>query len=106
MLGSGLEHLATRVPQARFLPLALEYTFWEERKPEVLLAFGEPATGDLVEQLAATQAQLAAAAQRRQPNEWKILLHSKSGASRPYDLWRWARARLRRAKFDPDHSDL
>ena len=35
-------HLAGRVGPAVFLPLAIEYTFWEERLPEVLVAFGTP----------------------------------------------------------------
>lgn len=103
---AGLEHLAARSPHACFVPLALEYTFWEERKPEVLLAFGEAGHERLPERLAATQALLAAAAQRRLPNEWRVLLKSKSGVSRPYDLWRWARARLRGEPFAPEHSRL
>lgn len=98
----GIEHLATRVAQARFLPLAIEYPFWEERKPEILFGFGESGSNGLSDRLAAVQAKLAAAAQRRQPNEWTILLKSKSGASRPYDLWRW----LRGEAFAPDHSSL
>lgn len=98
----GIEHLAARLRQVHFLPLALEYTFWEERKPEVLLAFG----AEGIDQLAPTQARLAAAAQRRQPNEWQVLLKSKSGVNRPYDLWRWARSRLRGERFERDHSQL
>lgn len=102
----GIEHLAARVERVCFLPLAIEYTFWEERKPEVLLAFGEPGPDELSDRLAALQANLAAAARRRQPNEWTILLRSKSGASRPYDLWRWLRAQARGESFTRDHSAL
>lgn len=102
----GLEHLVARAPQARFVPLAIEYTFWEERKPEVLLAFGEATVGDLRAQLAAVQARLAAAAQRRQPNEWKILLRAKSGVNPLYDFWRSMQARWRGEKFRAEHSRL
>lgn len=109
-LAPGLEHLATRAPHAFFVPLALEYTFWEERKPEVLVAFGEalPPTGkiSLVERLAGAQAALAAAAERRQPNEWRVLTKSKSGVGGPYDWWRGGRARWRGEKFQADHSAL
>ncbi len=101
----GLDHLVAHAPHARFLPLALEYPFWEERKPEVLLAFGQPRE-DLAGALNATARTLAAAAQRRQPNEWQILLRSKSGVSWPYDFWRWGRARLRGEAFQRDHSQL
>jgi len=46
-LRSGIGHLASRVRQAVMLPLALEYPFWEERSPEVLVRFGEEiSTGD------------------------------------------------------------
>ena len=69
----GLEHLAARAPRAHFLPLAIEYTFWEERKPEVLLAFGQGGW----DQLGPAQARLASAAQRRQPNEWEVLLRAE-----------------------------
>ncbi len=102
VFASGLEHLAERAPQIRFQPLALEYTFWEERKPEVLLAFGEAGT----DQLGPTQARLAAAAQRRQPNEWESLLRASSGVNWPYDLWRRTRARLRGEAFQSEHSRL
>ncbi|MGI8432133.1 MAG: lysophospholipid acyltransferase family protein [Chthoniobacterales bacterium] len=98
----GIEHLAARVPQARFLPLALEYTFWEERKPEVLIAFGP----DGLDQFAPTQARLAAAAQRREPNEWEILVRGRSGVGWSYDLWRSLRARLRGERFVREHSEL
>ncbi|MEP7250044.1 MAG: lysophospholipid acyltransferase family protein [Spartobacteria bacterium] len=110
ILAPGIEHLAARAPQARFVPLAIEYAFWEERKPEVLLAFGAgempDAATSLTERLAATQAGLATAVQRRQPNEWEMLLRTRSGVSRPYDLWRWARARLRGEAFRADHAPL
>ncbi len=109
VLSPGIEHLAARLPHVRFLPLAIEYAFWEERKPEILLAFGNaepPGALGLTERLATTQAKLAAAAQRRQPNEWQELLRTRSGVSRPYDLWRWARARLRGEAFRADHAPL
>lgn len=106
VFAAGLEHIARRAPGARFLPLAIEYTFWEERKPEVLLAFGEAAGGDLRERLARTQARLAVAAQRREPNEWQVLLRAKSGVNWPYDFWQKARARLRGERFEPEHSQL
>ncbi len=107
---SGLDHLAARCRQARFVPLAIEYSFWEERKPEILLAFGQAkvAGGDetVADRLARLQGRLAAAVQAREPNDWKVLLRCRSGVSRPYDLWRWARARLRGEAFHADHGRL
>ena len=37
----GLGKLAVRTEEAEFLPLAIEYTFWTEPQPEILVAFGE-----------------------------------------------------------------
>lgn len=109
-LAPGIDHLAARAPGAFYLPLAIEYSFWEERKPEVLLAFGHAApvsaNAPLADRLAELQAQLAAAAARRQPNEWKVLRRSRSGVNLPYDLWRGMRARLRGEAFRADHGRL
>lgn len=41
-LAAGLVGLARHVPHARFVPLALEYPFGEERLPEVRALFGKP----------------------------------------------------------------
>jgi 1-acyl-sn-glycerol-3-phosphate acyltransferase len=38
----GLGHLIARMPTVTLLPLAIEYTFWNERLPEALLRFGAP----------------------------------------------------------------
>lgn len=42
VLRAGLAHLAARLERAVVIPLAVEYTFWAERTPEALLAWGEP----------------------------------------------------------------
>ncbi len=42
-LRPGLAHLARQVPGAVILPLALDYTFWNESRPEALLRFGDAA---------------------------------------------------------------
>ena len=41
-LEEGLGALATREPGAAFIPLAIEYAFWTEPRPEILVSFGEP----------------------------------------------------------------
>ena len=41
-LRPGLAHLARRVPGAVILPLAIEYPFWNESRPEALARFGDP----------------------------------------------------------------
>jgi len=44
-LQPGIAHLARDVPGIILLPLALEYVFWNESRPEILLRFGEPIEG-------------------------------------------------------------
>ncbi|MEP6956931.1 MAG: lysophospholipid acyltransferase family protein [Chthoniobacterales bacterium] len=119
-LQRGLAHLAGRAAPAVFLPLAIEYTFWEERTPEVLLAFGTPLfnqqhrdscgaddwAGALEQSLQDAQDALALAAQRRVPAEWQILSRGRAGTTFAYDVWRRARAALRGKSFHREHSGL
>jgi 1-acyl-sn-glycerol-3-phosphate acyltransferase len=115
---AGLGHLAIRVQRAVFLPMATEYVFWEERLPEILLRFGEPvevraedsATFDakywtaLFEQkMAATQDALAGSAQRRNLDEFQIILRGGAGQGGIYDWWRAAKAKIRGEHFRREH---
>ncbi len=114
----GLGHLAARLESAAFLPLALEYVFWEERLPEVLVRFGEPIeiqsrpsssldpqnwTALLEQKLVETQDALAREAQHRRASEFRDLLRGEAGVNGVYDLWRAVRARLRGEKFSREH---
>lgn len=119
-LQRGLAHLAARATPSVFLPLAIEYTFWEERTPEVLLAFGTPLFSQhhqnscgsddwasvLERTLEDTQDALAVAAQHRQPEKWEILLRGAAGTTPFYDAWRRVRAVIGRERFQPEHSNL
>jgi 1-acyl-sn-glycerol-3-phosphate acyltransferase len=118
----GLGHLPQRITRAAFVPLALEYTYWEERKPEVLCRFG-PATiagrsagllstenidwsHHFEQQLAATQDALASEAQQRQPPSFHPLLKTGSGVSLIYDAWRALRAKASGQTFQREHGRL
>jgi 1-acyl-sn-glycerol-3-phosphate acyltransferase len=111
---TGLGHLAARGSGARFVPIAIEYTWWFERSPEVLIAFGSPVLlspqaspdecGTLCENaLMATQDLLAEASCRRAADAFEVLLSGTSGVGGVYDLWRRFRARLRGEAFTPQH---
>ena len=115
-LQDGLGALAAREPDAAFVPLAIEYSFWTEPRPEILVSFGEPIvpgretvrtvaewTRAFTGALETTQDKLAAASRRRDSAEWLAIHRGKSGVSRIYDAWRWLRARLRGEKFDAEH---
>ena len=106
----GLAHLAKRIPAARFVPLAIEIVFWDERRPNLLLRFGEalPARdaarpGALEEALAGTMNALAGDAAARDPALFTTLLSGKTGINPFYDGWRRAHALVRGRGFDPSH---
>lgn len=115
-LESGLGMLATREPEATFVPLAIEYAFWTESRPEILVAFGEPIsprdwqmpadawTRTFTELLEAAQDELAARSCRRDPKDWITLDRGKVGIGAIYDTWRRLRAKLRGEAFVAEHS--
>jgi 1-acyl-sn-glycerol-3-phosphate acyltransferase len=59
-LRPGIAHLARDLPGVILLPLALDYVFWNDSRPEALLRFGAPMTGG-GETVAMWQARLEAA---------------------------------------------
>ena len=118
-LQRGLSHLTNLAPQVAFVPLALQYVFWEERLPEIVVGFGDQiifdseqvmspvdATKLFESGLASVQDHLSAASARRAADEWRILLSGGGGVNRIYDGWRRWKARWRGEKFDPAHSQL
>jgi len=116
---AGLGHLFRHAPGAVFLPLAIEYTFWEEKHPEALLGVGEPLIADasatapgaeeghreLVQRLAVTSQRLAAASIHRETKAFQTLIGGRAGTSPMYDAWRWLKARVRGETFNPAHGD-
>jgi 1-acyl-sn-glycerol-3-phosphate acyltransferase len=114
-LRSGIAHLARRVPGAVILPLAIEYTFWNESKPEALARFGPPIesgggtvaewTVRLEEELAQTMDALTAESVQRDPALFEQLLHGQVGVGGIYDLWRRGRALAAGRRFDPRHEE-
>ncbi len=115
---AGLGHLAARTERALFVPLAVEYVFWEERLPEILLRFGERVevcprrhplfdarywTTLFQERLGRTQDALAREAMRRDPEDFNIILRGESGQGGIYDVWRSVRAKMRGEEFHREH---
>lgn len=112
-LRPGLAHLARRHPDAVFLPLALEYSFWNESKPEALLRFGVPVRakdntvaawqGALENGLAETMDTLAIESAMRDSTHFVELFRGTAGIGGIYDLWRRARAAISGERFNPRH---
>ena len=116
LLQPGIAHLARRAPHIQFVPLALEYPFWQERFPEALAHFGTPlpidvlrpeSSGDVLAPLGAhlTMAQdtLAHAACQQNPEVFVTLLAGNAGVGGVYDAWRALRARLGGGTFRKAH---
>lgn len=107
LLRAGLSHIASRAEGAAFIPLAIEYSFWEERLPEILISFGRPVGTETFEvALASVQDRLSAAAQRRDPGEWTLLLNGAEGTGGIYEIWNRSRAKLLGKSYAPAHSPL
>lgn len=109
----GLAALALKLPDIPLLPLAVEYTFWDERLPEVLLHFGEvthvapgasvaATTRELEDALARAMYELQRAAVARDPAAFETLFTGARGTGGAYSLLRRLRAVAggRRAQLD------
>ncbi|MEI8135206.1 MAG: lysophospholipid acyltransferase family protein [bacterium] len=119
----GIGYLASRIPGTIFLPCAVEYTFWEESQPEILVCFGEPVeltqvrsgvdsvlpfdpkicTKILEEKLRDAQDILAAERIKREASHFEVVWSSDGARPAIYDLWRGMRARLRGENFQRKH---
>ena len=112
----GLGHLVASLDQVTMVPLALEYTFWQERTPEALVQFGEPlrCRGNertkeewqclLETRLAEAQASLAEIATHQAVDRLETLLDGSAGIGGSYDLFRKLKASLGGRSFESRHS--
>jgi 1-acyl-sn-glycerol-3-phosphate acyltransferase len=112
----GLAALAVRVPGVTLLPMAIEYTFWNERLPETLLRFGSPvripantdadAVSDLLKaSLAEVMQELKVAVIARDASAFSALLQGGRGTGGFYALGRRLRALFAGKQFVPDHTE-
>ncbi len=112
----GMAALATRVPGCTVLPMAIEYVFWDERTPEVLLLLGEPVrviagetTEALEERLKAaletTMAEMQRRAMSRNGRQFeRVLARGRVGVGGFYGMGKRAKAWLTRRPYQPEHS--
>ncbi|MFN6130239.1 MAG: lysophospholipid acyltransferase family protein [Planctomycetota bacterium] len=113
----GLAHLASSIPSVSFLPLAIEYPFWEEPRPMIAVRFGARQVfelgmskrdcSDLLESaLRQTQRDLAAAVVRRQADDFEYLIAPRAARTSWYDTMRAWKAWYHGHPFDPRHSTI
>jgi 1-acyl-sn-glycerol-3-phosphate acyltransferase len=115
-LSPGLAHLADLAPDVVFLPLAVETTFWIEKRPELLISFGQPiSAGSIVdlakpqrlamleERLEVTMNGLRGGSMGRDHAQFDVLIEGRSQINPIYDSWRRLRALARGRDFRPGH---
>jgi 1-acyl-sn-glycerol-3-phosphate acyltransferase len=115
----GLATLLARTSSATLVPIAIEYIFWDERNPEILVSCGNPIhTSDsyqftaaewnaaLGTAMAATQDDLAQLAMSRDPAQFESLLAGGAGVGICYDLWQRLRSALRGEAYLPGHGSI
>ena len=119
VLQPGLAHLVRDLERGLVVPLAVEYPFWNERRPEALSCFGRPirrrATlgGQSVEELnallarrlAETMDALAEEAATRDPARFRTLVLGRTGVGGVYDTGRRFKAWILGRRFDSAHGD-
>lgn len=111
-LKSGLARMAAVNPQLTILPLAIEYSFWQEKLPEMLVAFGQPLKGcgdatdwqtALTTELQRTMQRLASDVMSRDPGRFATLLQGAQGVGGLYDFVRRTTAMLQGRRFQAAH---
>lgn len=111
----GLSHLATKIPSARFVPLALEYPFWNESRPQIFARLGTPIWSEaplsksewnerLTAGLRSAQRELSESVVSRDPSRFSYLIAGRSVRLSWYDYGRSWNAWLRGKPFDPRHA--
>ena len=115
----GLSHLASKISGVQFVPVAFEYGFWNESRPQIFARFGAPIGSKeqllkapiskanwselLANRLRQTQNELAQSVISRDPAAFTYLIASRPVRLGWYDYGRSWSAWLKGKPFDPRH---
>lgn len=115
----GLGALMSRSGRMTCVPIAIEYAFWNERLPEILVNVGEPleiADGTMEDArtwtnlisyaTAATLDELAMLAMERDPEAFQTVLSGSSGIGGVYELWKRLMCAVTGRPYYHDHGSL
>jgi 1-acyl-sn-glycerol-3-phosphate acyltransferase len=115
---AGIAHLASIGSHITFVPLAIEYVHWLEKRPELLLRFGPVIDGDTLKSLpiaerlehlrSALEKTMDALAQvsiARDETAFTTILSGAREINAIYDAWRRLRAFMSGRRFRPEHGD-
>ncbi len=116
---TGTAALTRHIAECTVVPLAIEYTYWEERLPEILCSVGEPmqfnrrhaATNEarnaaLESAMAAAQEDLATRAMKRDAALFTPVFAGRAGVSASYDLWQRMQSALRGKPYIAEHGTI
>ncbi len=102
----GLAHLFTTIPNLVAIPMAIEYAFWNERKPLMFARFGTPILQSkssviksdvcnfLESGLRTVQNQLAELVLQRSLDPFRVIVSPKKGPTSAYDAARFGKSLL------------
>ncbi len=113
----GLAAVVARLGACTLVPLAFEYTFWDERLPEILVSCGQPievAEGRSTEEwsehlataLADTSDELAALSMLRDPERFETILSGRIGISGIYEGWKRFTAFMTGRDYQGSHGGI
>jgi 1-acyl-sn-glycerol-3-phosphate acyltransferase len=115
----GLAALVARTGACTLVPLAIEYTFWDERLPEIRISCGDAIkipdglqhsatewSSQLAAGLAATQDELAALSKLRDPALFTTILSGRVGIGAVYDAWKRLLALLSGRVYQGSHRSI
>ncbi len=115
-LRPGIGHLAALCPEVRLVPIAIEYTFWQESLPEAIVRFGQgvsakdhpdlsPAdwTAHLAVELQGEMDALAENVKARDASAFDLVQRGREGVGGIYDLIRRGKALATGRPFLPAH---
>ena len=113
----GLAALVARCGACTLVPMAAEYTFWDERLPEILICCGQPIKANeqlsadewnerLCTAMAATQDELAALAKLRDPANFETILSGRVGIGGVYEGWKRLLALLTGRAYQASHGSI
>jgi 1-acyl-sn-glycerol-3-phosphate acyltransferase len=115
----GMGALISRMGRLTSVPIAIEYTFWNERLPEILINIGEPleiADGTMEEArtwtnlhayaMAATLDELAMLATERDPDAFETILSGSGGIGGVYEFWKRFTCAVTGRPYFHDHGSI
>ena len=116
---TGTAALTRHLPQCTVVPLALEYTYWDERLPEILCSVGSPIqfensdavttqsrNDELESAMLVAQEELSTRAMKRDAALFTPVFAGRAGVSTSYDLWQRMQSAVRGKPYIAEHGAI